>query len=324
MKTIQRIASLAVFAVIAASWAAPALGEDFSSVAVGMGPSMAANDASSSAAVAEGSVSGFEPGGRGQAPDPCTQAQIIASPSRPYWDSGAATTQCGNLETDFGWTSLGMGAGVRQRMLVSSVRYGFTPRMDLRWGLINHISQGGGDTPSIAGVGDQSLSATYRFYEQGHWLPAMAFSYGFNIPEASPDKGFGSGFTDHQFLFIASRDLGRIHLDFNTVGTLIGEKHGHNGAAQFGLAATRQVTKKLALILESYGGPQPGTTDRFGAMLTGGTYNLRPWLVLDGAYAQAYTAGSPRQQILVGLTCSRRLGFGPISRGSAIARMLGR
>ena len=245
------------------------------------------------------------------------QAQIVASPSRPYWDSGAATTQCGNIETDFGWASLGMGAGVRQRMLVSSVRYGLTQHMDLRWGLVNHITQDGGDIPSIAGVGDQSLSATYRFYEQGHWMPAMAFGYGFNIPEANPDKGFGSGFFDHQFLFIASRDLGPIHLDFNTVGTLTGEEHGHDGAAQFGLAATRQVTKKLALILESYGGPQAGTTDRFGAVLTGGTFNLRPWLVLDGAFAQSYTAGSPRQQIFVGLTCSRRFGFGPISRGSA-------
>src|ERR1017187_2613218 len=114
---------------------------------------------------------------------------------------------------------------------------------------------------------------------------------------ANPAKGFGSGFADHQFLFIASRDLGRIHLDFNAVGSLTGEASGHDGAVQLGLAATRAMTSRLSLILESYGGPQPCTSDRFGAAMIGATFSLRPWLVVDGAYVRTYTAGSPRQQI---------------------------
>ena len=252
------------------------------------------------------------------------QLEVAASPTRPNWDNGAATTPCGNIETDFGWQLQPMGAGVHQQLLVSSARYGLAPRIDLRWGLTNHIAQGGGGLAPLGGVGDQSVAARYRFRDQRRWMPALALSYGVKIPTANPAKGFGSGFTDHQFLFIASSDLGRLHLDFNTAGNLTGQGHGYEGTTQFGLAATRPVSRNLAVIVESYGGLQPGTPDKLGAALAGGSYTLRPWLVLDGAYVRTYTAGSPRQQILFGFTYARRLGFGPVPRRPAWARLLGR
>jgi len=256
--------------------------------------------------------------------DPCTQGEVISSPSRPNWDGGAGTTQCGIIETDFGWLGQPMGRGVRQWMLMSSMRYGLTPRLEVRWGLINHMAQSGGGEPSLVGVGDQCVSAEFRFVEQGRMMPALALSYGVKIPTANPAKGFGTGFTDDQLVFIASRDLGRNHLDFNIAGIVTGEPGGHDGAAQFGLALTRQITRKLSWILESYGGPQPGTTDRYGAGLTGVSFALRPWLVLDGAYVKAFTGGAPRQQILFGFTVASRPTFGPIPRGSRFAHLLGR
>ena len=256
--------------------------------------------------------------------DPCLLTETTANPTRPAWDYAASTTQCGVVETDYGFLDQSMGAAVGQRMAVTSMRYGLTPKLDLRWGLTNHISQSGGDTPSLEGVGDQWLSARYRFHEQSRVTPALAFLYGIKIPVANPAKGFGSGFVDHQMIFIASRDLGRYHLDFNTVGTVVGEKGSHDGAAQFGVAVTRPLTKKLSGILESYGGPQPGTSDRFGAGFAGATYSLRPQLVIDGACARTYTAASPRQQFLFGVTYAKRAAFSPIPEGSAFARILGR
>ena len=213
-----------------------------------------------------------------------------------------------------------MGSGVSQRMMVSSVRYGLTPKLDLRWGVTDHLSQSGAGTASVEGVGDEWLSARYRFYEQGTRMPAMALLYAAKIPTANPAKGLGTGFVDHQLIFIASRDLGHYHLDFNTVGTVAGSAQGHDGAAQFGLAMTRPVNSKLSLILESYGGPQPGTSDRFGAAFGGATYAIRPGVVFDGAYTRTYTAGSPREQILLGMTFAMRPGFSPMPRGSMLAR----
>ena len=259
-----------------------------------------------------------------EAPDACAQKGVAANATRPAWDYAASTTQCGILETDYGFLSQPLGAGVSQQMLVTSMRYGLTPKLDLRWGITNHIWQGGGGTESLQGVGDQWLGARFRFHEQGKYTPAMAFLYAGKIPEANPAKGLGSGYVDRQFLFIASRDLGKNHFDFNTAGTVVGESHGLDGAAQFGLAWTRPITPKLSGILESYGGPQPGTSSRFGAGFLGATYALRPQLVLDGAFSRTYTGGAPRQQVLFGMTYARRPGFSTLPRGSAFARLLGR
>jgi hypothetical protein len=259
-----------------------------------------------------------------ETPDPCAQAGVAANPTRPAWDYAASTTQCGILETDYGFLSQPLGAGVAQQELVTSLRYGLTPKLDLRWGISNHIWQGGGGSASLQGVGDQWLGARFRFHEQGKVLPAMAFLYAGKIPAANPAKGLGSGYVDHQFLLIASRDVGKNHFDFNTVGTLAGESRGHNGAAQFGLALTRPITPRFSGILESYGGGQPGTSSRFGAGFVGATYTMRPQLVLDGAFTRTYTAGSPRRQVLFGITYARRAGFSSLPRESALARLLGR
>ena len=256
--------------------------------------------------------------------DPCTLAEPAANPTRPAWDYAASTTQCGVAEVDSGWMEQPMGGGVRLEMLTSSMRYGLTPKLDLRWGLTNHINQSGGGTAALEGVGDQWLNARYRFVERSKWMAALAFDYGFKIPMANPAKGFGSGFVDHQFTMIASRDLGKNHFDFNAVGTVVGEKQGHDGAAQFGLALTRPVTPKLSLILEAYGGPQPGTSNRFGAAFAGASYVLRQTLVLDGAYSRTYTEGSPRQQLIFGFTFAMRPGFAPLPKGSSLARLMGR
>ncbi|HZB88967.1 MAG TPA: hypothetical protein VE291_09945 [Terracidiphilus sp.] len=259
-----------------------------------------------------------------QAPDPCQLGEATANPTRPAWDYAASSTQCGILEADSGWQRQPIGGGVSQRMVVSSLRYGLTPRLDLRWGTTEYLFQSGGGTASVNGVGDQWLGARYRFHEQGSKTPALALLYTAKVPTASPAKGLGTGFTDHQLIFIASRDFGRNHFDFNTVGTLVGGPNGHDGAAQFGLALTRPVTPRFSAILESYGGPQPGTPNRFGAVLVAATYTLRPSLVVDSAYSRTYTAGSPRDQFLFGFTFAMRSGFAPISRGSSIGRLLGR
>jgi len=256
--------------------------------------------------------------------DPCNGGEVVASPSRPMWDGGAVATPCGNLETDYGWQYQPMGMGVRQQVLMSSIRYGLTQRMELRWGMVNQIAQRGGGTRPLKGVGDQCLSTTYRFLDQGAWRPAMAVSYGAKIPTANPAKGFGSGFVDHQFVLLASRDLGKSHVDFNMVGIVAGAPRGHEGAAQFGMALSRPVSGRLTLILESCGGPQPGTSNRFGAALAGATFNLRPNLVVDAAYSRQYTAGAPREMVLAGITWARRLRLGPTARNSTIARLLGR
>jgi len=281
----------------------------------------ASSSAASSGAPGEG-IELFRPAAA--KPDPCLSSDVAANPTRPTWDLGAATTQCGVIESDYGFQWQAMGSSIGQRALPSSIRYGLTPRLDLRWGLIGHQWQSGGGTTPLQGAGDDWLNLRYRFHEQGRVSPALALDYGYKVLAANPAKGFGSGFADHQFLFIASRDIRHSHLDFNIVGTLAGGAHGHEGAAQFGLLLTQPVTKRLSAYLEGYGGPQPGIADRYGAAVAGGAFAVRPWLVVDGAYWQAYTAGEPRRLATFGLTVARRASWLPVSRNFAPARLLGR
>lgn len=279
--------------------------------------------AATGSALAPGFGAGVERAPVASGPGPCEQDELEAAPSRPNWTAGAATTQCGVLETDYGLLWQGMGGGVRQTAAGMSVRYGITPQMDLRWGVPARLWQSGGGTPALEGVSDQWLSVTYRFREQGARVPAMALGYGFKIPTANPAKGFGTGYVDHQLAFIASRDVRRLHFDFNTVGTLAGGPGGYNGAAQYGLVLSSAATKRLTWLLETDGGSQPGTTDRYGQALVGLQWNVRSWLVADTGYTRAYTAGSPRQQFTVGWTSSSRPGAVAMAR-ARMKRLLGR
>jgi len=240
------------------------------------------------------------------APNPCELDELTAAPSRPVWTAGAQTTQCGSLETDYGWFWQGMGGGVRQTATAMSVRYGITPRLDVRWGIPAHLVQSGGESPDLTGVSDQTVSLTWRFMEQGTRVPAMALGYGFKIPTANPAKGFGTGYVDHQLAFIASRNVRKLHLDFNSVGTLAGCPDGHDPALLYGLVMSAPATRRMTWLLETVGGSQPGTADRLGQSLLGAQWTVRPWLVLDTAYTRAWTAGSPRQQFTVGWTWASR------------------
>jgi hypothetical protein len=212
------------------------------------------------------------------------------------------------LEADYGWITQPTDNGSRQHAFGGALRYGVTPRLDVRWGTTNSIMQVG--ESFVQGTGDQWLGARFRFHEQTPSTPAFALMYNFKFPTASSEKGFGSGYVEQTFLFIASKDIARFHLDFNTVGDLTGNGTGHDGGVLFGLALWRPVNGKLAFVIESYGGTQPGTTNRLGTAVAGATYNVSPRLVFDTAYYQTYTAASPRRQFTIGVTYT----IGPVLR----------
>jgi len=255
--------------------------------------------------------------------DACRTAEVVATPTRPNWDTSTTTTQCGVVEVDFGWQRQPMGPGVAQQQLVPSLRYGLAPRLDLRWCSALWMHQAGDATATLDGVGDQYVSLRYRISEQTQTRVSLALSYEYKFATADAGKGFGSERGDHVLTLIASRELGKLHLDSNLVGTLAGSKKGHESSVQAGTALSRPLTKKLAVVLESYGGSQPGTADRLGTNLVGANYALTPRVVLDAAYARAYTAGGPRSQFTFGVTVAHRAGLPVLPRSRGWARWLG-
>lgn len=75
--------------------------------------------------------------------------------------------------------------------------------------------------------------------------------------------------------------------------------------------------------IEAFGGSQPGTRDRYGAILLGASWGLRPSLALNGSIIRSYTAGCPRALYMLGFIYTVRPGFAP-PRESALSRLLGR
>jgi hypothetical protein len=240
--------------------------------------------------------------------DPCAEIGIEPNAAAPSWDSPAATTQCGALEIDSLLLAEPLGEGVLQRTIGTTARFGVTPRFEVRWGLPGHIVQNGYGHTRLTGTTDQWFGTCFRFHEQMEGIPDLAIDYAIKIPTANPAKGFGSGYADHVVTLIASEDRGNNHVDFNAVGTVAGGRRGSNGAAQFGMAMTRHFARELLGTIETYGGSQPGTSARYGAVLAGGAWAVRPWLAMNGAYTRAYTAASPRQQIFAGFIYTTRPG----------------
>ena len=239
---------------------------------------------------------------------------IESNAAAPSWDSPAVTTQCRALEMDSLFIAQPVSEGVWQNSMGTTAKLGVTPRLELRWGLPGHIIQSGGGSSRLTGTTDQWIGTCFRFYEHRGGIPDLAIDYAFKIPTAKPAKGFGSGYSDHVVTLIASADHGDNHVDFNAVGTIAGGRTGRDGAAQFGLAITRHVTRKVLGTFEAYGGPQPGRSDRYGAVQVGGAWAVRPWLAVNAGYARAYTAASPRQQFLAGFIYTFRPGFSPPMR----------
>lgn len=257
------------------------------------------------------------------AADPCANPELQPNSMSPTWNRQAGTVQCGALETDNMTVLQPMDDGISQWTIGTTAKYGLTPRLELRWALPGRISQGGNGLPAITGITDHSFGALFHFYDQHQWAPDLAFDYAFKVPAANPAKGFGSGYSDHSFTFIASRDIGASHLDFNTVGTLAGAAAGYDGAAQLGLGYSRTFSHHVMGTVEAFGGSQPGTSNRYGAMFVGGSWGLRPFLALNEGFIHSYTAGCPRSLYMFGFIYTVRPGFA-LHSGSRLSRILGR
>ena len=247
-----------------------------------------------------------EPGAPVKVMDRCVSNDIGFNAASPTWDLQAETAPCGVLETDNLLTSQTASGGIEQRSATSTIKYGLTPRLEIRWTPPSHIIQTGSGVPHSAGTTDEWFGICYRFHEAKQMTPGLAIDYSAKVPTANPAKGLGSGYTDNVLTFIASQDVGQNHFDVNIAGSIVGSHAGHDGVAQAGLAITRIVSSKLRFSLEAYGGAQPSSPDRYGELLAGGAWSLRPWLALNGAFSHAFASGFPHQQTIIGFIYSAR------------------
>ncbi len=209
---------------------------------------------------------------------------LVANPGRPTISDPADVSPLGILEVEYGWDRAWSAGNARKSTAEGLQKFALFPNFELRW----DISQFSGFENTIGGK--------YRFLKQTSHRPAMAFAYNVKTP---------SGCSDHDFTFLASKDVpGSVHLDFN-VGVLLAgrDRPGHDRATEIGLSFSRPLRGRWSVTGELYGDTRlTADTPAFANTLWAITYNVKPRLVLDAGMDFGLTSGTPRKRVFAGFT----------------------
>jgi hypothetical protein len=222
------------------------------------------------------------------------QDDLTAVPNRPTVSTPAQPVQPGVLETEWG-----VDAAASHQDVDGLFKFGVSTNFELRFANNPFIGDSG-----MKGFGDSAIGFKYRFLPDTRHQPSMAFMYMAKLPTAS--GLLGSGEIDHSFALLASKDLGKHHVDFNVIANLLGRPQGgFDRAYLYALAWSHPLHRKLGATAEISGqtppnGAAPGTAQ----FLASATYTIKPRLVLDFGMAARVTGAIPKAIFIAGFTYS--------------------
>jgi hypothetical protein len=123
---------------------------------------------------------------------------------------------------------------------------------------------------------------------------------------------------DHAFTALASKDLGKFHVDFNAGYLLAGRPAGHafDTNYNFALAFSHPLRGKWGITGEAYGESTLNlATPAYASTLWGVTYALTPRLVLDSGLDLGITRYAPQAHVFAGFTYAIADLYRPWRRG---------
>jgi len=234
----------------------------------------------------------------------CFSSTIGSVPSRPTVANATDTTLCGAMELEYGLERQWVSAGTHQSDVSGGLRLGITPNLDFHWASTDFLSM---VSPGAvhSGFGDSWLGLKYRFSRQRKYVPSFGAFYQAKVPSADDKNGMGTGQVDHAISFLASKDIGRVHLDFNMIELLAGRPAAWGDDHQTGsaLACWIPVGKKLTLVVEGHGSNELNrATPGFASALAGATYKINGRLFVDGGVDSGVTSSAQGERVFVGIT----------------------
>jgi hypothetical protein len=208
------------------------------------------------------------------------------------------------VEVEFGLERQWPGGGANHDDLSGGLRLGLTHNLDFHWssGTFVHIMDGNGDR---TGFGDNWLGLRYRFFGQAKHRPSLGVAYQAKIPSASVANGLGSGEVDHSLAFLVSKDIGRVHYDFNVIPLFAGRLSppGLDKNSGFALSAAIPLFRRWSLIAEAYGFTElNAASPAFASTMVGFTYQVNPRLILDTGLDVGVTPNAPSKRVYLGVT----------------------
>jgi hypothetical protein len=142
-----------------------------------------------------------------------------------------------------------------------ALTYGVMPRWDIAAGFGGQLEQRTrheheGDDRRVSGLADLNLATKWMFLKESTYLPRQTLCPSVTFPTADDKKGLGSGETDYDLTWMASKALGErlgVHLNFgySWLGDPSGEDVGD--LVHGGLAADYQLLDSLQWIGEVFG-----------------------------------------------------------------------
>jgi hypothetical protein len=205
-------------------------------------------------------------------------------------------SQCSQVSIETEW---GVDAATTHQDINGLLKFGVSKNFELRVASIPIIADFGGH-----GFGDTGFGFKYRFAQDAGDKPSLAFIYMVKAPTAR--AGLGSGQVDHSFAFLASKDLGKHHFDFNLIATLLRRPQGGFDHAYLNaLAWFHPVHGKWGATAELSGITSPDPAVPANAqLLASAVYAVRPRLVLDFGVIGRITGNIPDAMFIAGFTYS--------------------
>lgn len=226
---------------------------------------------------------------------------------RPLAIDDAGTVAPGDFELEAG-LNLHRDGGLHEYEFPFGVTTGLLPTLDVGIGFGSQIQERqevvGSSTTS--GIGDLALGAKWNPLPEETCWASHALAFTVKFPTASDDKGLGTGETDFDLNYIASKSLSEtVSAHFNAGYTWTGDPDGapEDDLFHAGFALGWRATPPLELVAEVFANSPEGLDDDATVECRCGLrWSLCDALVLDAALGTRLRGEAPDLTATVGLT----------------------
>ncbi|MFA5043763.1 MAG: transporter [Kiritimatiellia bacterium] len=159
---------------------------------------------------------------------------------------------------------------------------------------------------SVDSIGDLVVNAKWQFRGESKWLPRQAIVPAVKFPTSDKDKGLGSGKTDYDLTWIASKSVrekigAHINIGYSWIGETDDEDAGD--ILHYGLALDYKIVAPLQWVGEMYAEDELRHGINTVVMFnTGLRYSILDSLVADIAAGSRIAGDAPELTATAGLT----------------------
>ena len=180
-----------------------------------------------------------------------------------------------------------------------ALTYGVMPRVDVAVGLGEQFEtrpKNDGTTEKVDGIDDLNVAMKWMFLEESAYVPRQTIAPSVTLPTADDQQDLGSGKTDYDLTWKASKSIGeKIGVHMNVGYTWIGDSPDKDmgDVVHYGVAADYQILESLQWICEVFGEEELKEHESTWQYNTGLRWTVRGDLKLVAAAGSTISGNAP-------------------------------